>query len=103
MKITRLLIEEVPSWKDENKGMYLATVSYDNGDAKTEIVLDAQISTSLLAFIGPAINASSRKICLSLEADLQMAVLQAQSAAKQLIELTPEVPAAAPEKEAVAN
>lgn len=72
MKLTRLEIELQTYGK--NEGKYMGEISYENDTGRTQLVLGAEISEKLLAFIGPVIISAACSVSRQLEKDLIQSV-----------------------------
>lgn len=77
MKLRALRIVLNPSYS-RNPGKYTGEMEWEDERGKTEIVLDTEISTALLAFIGPVITKFAHQNALKLEAAIVASVEQAQ-------------------------
>lgn len=87
MKLTSLKIDLAPSW-DDNAGKYVAVIQYEADKQSVTLVLDPEISTRILAFVGPVITFSALKASRQLEANIKLSLEEANKL--PALELAPE-------------
>lgn len=76
LKLKELKIE-LDRW-GEDAGKYTASVEYEGEFGTTKLTLDPEISSRLLAFIGPAVTTCAHKTSLKLEEAIKQSLLEAQ-------------------------
>ena len=78
MKLEKLEIEL--QTYGENVGKYETEISYEGERGKVKLLLDPEISKTLLAFIGPVITQFAHKQSLALERDIALSIQEADKA-----------------------
>ena len=81
MQITSLTIELRESY-EKNPGKYVATVNYTDEPNKLVLVIDPEVSTQLLVFLGPLISKLALKSCQDLEKNITQSVEDSRAAGK---------------------
>ena len=63
---------------DKNPGKYTATIAYEgHSGEEVKMILDSEVSSNLLGFIGPAITRFAAKAAQQIEANVRQSVEEA--------------------------
>jgi len=76
MKLISLHIDLKASW-EPNAGKYEAKVEYEGQNGSIKLLLDTEVSATLLGFIGPVITQFSHRAALQLEENIKGSVEEA--------------------------